>query len=101
MKIEISEGCFGPDVMVDGESLFKHEYDTRTDEEMSGIQDKVLQELSCIKGNLDMADWSAIANIITYRGKFELDESNSYESNCDQCGNWNYRNTFNKTKDGE
>lgn len=101
MKIEISEGCFGPDVKIDGESLFKDEYDKRTDEEISVLQDRVLQELSNLKDSLDMMDWSSIANMITSRGKFEMDESISHESNCDQCGNWNYSNTFNKTKDDE
>lgn len=99
MKIEISEGCFGPDVTVDNESLFKHEYDTRTDEEMEVIQSKVLQELSDIKGNLDMSDWSAIANIIASRGNFEYQENESTNTDCDQCGNYNYREVYNKKID--
>ena len=37
-KIEINEGCFGHDVLINDESLFTHEYDNRSPELISGLQ---------------------------------------------------------------
>jgi len=97
MKIEIIEHCFGQDVRIDDESLFKHEYDTRSDEEIASLQNKLLKELSDIKDNLDMADWSAIANMLVHRSnKFEYDGEKSSSSNCEQCSNINFTETYNK-----
>jgi hypothetical protein len=99
MKLEISEGCFGQNVSVDGESLFKHEYDERPDSEVEKLQQILLDEISKIKSSLDMHDWSQIAEILTYRSQeFLFDEKNStdYES-CDQCGNTNWRHIYTKT----
>mgnify|MGYP007090460374 CR=1 FL=1 len=37
-KIEISEACLGHDVLVDGESLFTHEYDNRGPEYINNLK---------------------------------------------------------------
>jgi hypothetical protein len=37
-KIEISEACLGHDVLVDGESLFTHEYDNRSPEYINNLK---------------------------------------------------------------
>lgn len=94
MRIDISEGCFGPNVSIDGESLFKHEYDKRTDEEVDILQQILLDELSKIKSSLDMSDWSQIAEILASRGVFEYDENSDDGSSCDQCGNYNWHHIY-------
>ena len=48
-KIELVEDCFGPDVRIDGESLFIHEYDNRNKEEIQKLQESDIDEL---KANL-------------------------------------------------
>ena len=97
MKIEIIEHCFGPDVRVDNVSLFDD--GILQQEEVFSAQEKLLNELSKIKDKLDMRDWTSIADILVCRNtKFEIEDSN--ESNCDQCGNNNYRTTY-KIKDDE
>jgi hypothetical protein len=108
MRIEIIEHCFGPDVRIDGESLSTYRgYDNtctpEEEERISSLKDQMLQELSAIKGKIDMREWREIANIITnVRGsKFELDEENSSSDSCDQCGNWNSTETYNKIKEDE
>lgn len=101
MKIEISEGCYGPDVSIDNNSLFKGEYDSRSDEEVSNLQETLLKEISQIKGSLDMRDWMEIANILVSRGRFVPKGEDYYQSTCDQCGNYNYSETFQKVKDDE
>jgi len=94
MKIEINKGCFGEDVRINGESLHKHEYDTRSDYEIGSLQQMILDELADIKSDLDMHDWAEIAQILASRSrKFEYDVENSQDySACDQCGDcgWNY-----------
>lgn len=98
MKLEIIEGCFGPDVRINENSLFKHEYDDRSDDDVSKLQEILLNELSKIKSNMDMNDWSQIAQIITNRNiDFKYDESNSSDGeSCDQCGNYNWHQTYKK-----
>lgn len=100
MKLEIIEGCFGPDVRIDGESLFKHEYDQRTDEEVDNLQQKIIDEISKVKFNLDMGDWAQIAQILVSRSnKFDYIEDESSEYSCDQCGNYNWIYVYIKSED--
>ncbi len=89
MKIEIIEHCFGPNVRVDDVSV--------TDDPTK--QDKLLLELSEIKDKLDASDWSNIANIIVQRGNYQFLSEESSQDDCDQCGNWNSRETYKKNSD--
>jgi hypothetical protein len=96
-KIEISEGCFGPDVEIDGESLFIHEYDNRSPEIIKGLQDKLIDELKLLKDGLGMNHWYQIAEMVaTISEKYEynVDESSEGDS-CSQCGNYNWNYVFN------
>ena len=97
MKIERNKGCFSENVLINNESIFKHEYDTRTDEEISNLKQLILDEISKIKDNLDMNDWSTITEILTSKGNFEYDEVNSkdYDS-CDQCGDYGFNHIYNR-----
>ena len=100
MKLEIIEGCFGPDVRIDDDSLFKHEYDQRTDEDVDNLQQKLIDEISKIKFNLDMGDWAQIAQILANRSNlFQMVEGESSEYSCDQCGNYNWRYVYIKSDD--
>jgi hypothetical protein len=99
-KIEISEGCFGLDVLIDEESLFIHEYDNRNPEMINDLQDDLIDKLKTLKGGMGMNDWSMIAEIIVkLSGDYEYDVENSDEGDsCDQCGNYNWRYVYKKVK---
>ena len=78
MKIILSENCFGPDVEIDDESLFIHEYDNRNPEIISDLQDQLIDKLKSLKNNLSMSDWTEIAMmVINSCDEFEYDVENS------------------------
>jgi hypothetical protein len=99
-KIEISEGCFGPDVMVDDESLFMHEYDNRKPEMITDLQDELIDELKSLKDKLGMNDWYQIAEmVVTTSEKYEYDTEESDEGDsCGQCGNYNWKYIYKKVE---
>ena len=95
-KIRLSENCFGPDVEIDDESLFIHEYDNRNPEMISDLQDKLIDKLKSLKNNLGMSDWTEIAMMVINGGdefEYDVDNSKEYEP-CDQCGNWNHNHIY-------
>ena len=78
-KIELVEDCFGPDVKIDGESLFIHEYDNRNKEEIQKLQESVIDELKLNLSRLDMEDCKTISHILAMRSSdFEYDKLNSF-----------------------
>jgi hypothetical protein len=97
-EIILKENCFGPDVEIDGESLFIHEYDNRDPKVVETIQDELISKLQELKGNIGMDDWTIIAEIIVkLSGDFEYNVEESDEGNsCDQCGNYNHKYVYNK-----
>jgi hypothetical protein len=97
-EIILKENCFGPDVEIDGESLFIHEYDNRDSKVIEDIQDNLITKLHELKGNIGMDDWTIIAEIIVkLSGDFEYNVEESDEGNsCDQCGNYNHKYVYNK-----
>jgi hypothetical protein len=97
-EIILKENCFGPDVEIDGESLFVHEYDNRDPKVVETIQDELISKLQELKGNIGMDDWTIIAEIIVkLSGDFEYNVEESDEGNsCDQCGNYNHKYVYNK-----
>ena len=103
-KIVLSENCFGPDVEINGESLFIHEYDNRNLEIVSNLQDDLINKLKLLKHKLSISDWYKIAQlIINNNDEYEYDVENSKGyKNCDQCGNWNHKYIYiKKYKNGE
>lgn len=99
-KIEYGEGCYGPIVSIDGESLHLDEYDTRTADAVDKLKLEVMSELSKIHAALDQQDWLAILEIITSRGAWKVNEAVQKEpSTCEQCGNYNWMHTFNKSEE--
>jgi len=97
-KIILKENCFGPDVEIDGESLFIHEYDNRDPKVIEDIQDNLITKLHELKGSIGMDDWTIIAEIIVkLSDDFEYNVEESDEGNsCDQCGNYNHKYVYNK-----
>jgi|LakMenE01Jun11ns_1017448.scaffolds.fasta_scaffold9927987_10 hypothetical protein len=95
-KIILSENCFGPDVEIDGESLFIHEYDNRDPKLIEHLQDKLISKLKELKNVIRMNDWTTIAEIVTeLSGEYEykIDESDEGTS-CNQCGNYNHKYVY-------
>lgn len=97
-KIILRENCFGPDVEIDGESLFIHEYDNRDPKVVETIQDELILKLQELKSEMGMDDWTVISEIIVKLSddfEYNVEESDSVIS-CDQCGNWNHKYVYNK-----
>lgn len=95
-KIILSENCFGPDVEIDGESLFIHEYDNRDPKLIERLQSNLISKLHELKNGIGMYDWTTIAEIvIQLSGEYEykVDESDEGDS-CDQCGNCNHKYVY-------
>lgn len=99
MKLDIGEACFGPNVNVNSESLFKNEYDQRTDEEVESLQQLLIDELSKIKSELDMNDWLQISQILVSRNHKFVCDDDGFSDNCDQCGNYNWAQSYTKIED--
>jgi len=97
-KIQYGDHCFGPYVNVDGESLFVEdgEFYPELDKKAEEAKMKLFKELESLLPELDMMNWRSIAEIVTSRGRWEYDEKNSRQDTCDQCGNYNYDETFTK-----
>jgi len=96
-KIEYGEHCFGPYVRVDGESLFvEDDYYPELTKKAEEAKTKLFRELESLLPELDMMSWKTIAEIVTSRGKWEWNEEGSSHDTCDQCGNYNYNETYTK-----
>jgi hypothetical protein len=101
-ELILMENCFGPDVIVDGESLFIHEYDNRDPKVIEDIQDNLITKLHELKGGMGMNDWYAIVEMITQLSneyEYQVDQSDEGTS-CDECGNYNHKYVYKKIKNG-
>ncbi len=99
-KIEIGEGCFGPHVLIDGESLFVDEFCNAEDElKRNELKKELINKLLSQVDSLDMMDLRTIAEIVVSRGKYEYLEEDSYRHTCDQCGNYNYNDSYLKIEE--
>jgi len=91
-KIFIGEGCFGPIVRIDDESMHLGEYDTRTDEDIDKMRMFIIHELTKNRKSLSTYEWMEIIQIIGNSSQWNVvDESND---SCDQCGNYNWDKTY-------
>lgn len=97
-KIEYGDHCFGPYVDVDGKSLFVEDSDhyPELSREAEKAKMQLFKELENLLPELDMMNWRSIAEIVVSRGKWLWDEENSTSNQCDQCGNYNYNETYTK-----
>jgi hypothetical protein len=91
-SIVYGEGCFGPFVRIDGESLFSEQEDLKTKE----YQKSLINELLSMIDKLDMQDLQDIAKIVTRRGNWNWDATEEKYESCDQCGNYNWSETYTK-----
>jgi hypothetical protein len=96
--IEYGEHCFGTFVEIDGEDLHLHEYDERGEEYIKQLKLKLINELVNMVDVLSSYELKQIAEIVTQNNsKWECDQDRSRSGeSCDQCGNWNYKETYNK-----
>lgn len=96
--IELIESCYGPDIRIDNESLFLHEYDERSEEYIIQLKLRLLTELIKNVKNLSIHDCISIGEIIVSNDDWENIDDESYQSTCDQCGNYNYKNKYKRFK---
>lgn len=92
MTIEISSGCFGPTVIINGKSVHVDTQNPEMDREEE-FQARVLliDKLRALIMELDTNDCKEIAEIIVGRGDFDL-EHEECDDYCDCCGSsYNYR----------
>lgn len=95
-KIRIGEGCFGPKVSIDDESLFVDDMSEprETFERAEELKKLLIKELEVLIPKMDMMDFRAIAEIIANRGEWECEEDST--DTCDQCGNYNWSQIYKK-----
>lgn len=94
-SITIIEHCFGPDVRIDGISINIDESNENNPQEVIELRKILINQLFDIVDKININDLKLIAEIVTILSdKYEISDEESNESTCDQCGNWNYINTF-------
>jgi predicted house-cleaning noncanonical NTP pyrophosphatase (MazG superfamily) len=95
--IEVGEGCFGPYVFIDGEDTHLHEYDERGEEYVRQLKLKIVEELKKNIDNIPMYELRSIFEIVvTYSGDWKYVSEESSRSHCEQCGNYNFREVYQK-----
>lgn len=95
--IEYGETCFGSFVIIDGENVHQHEYDERSDEYIHQLKLKMVNELPNIIDRLSIFELKQIAEIITLNNsQWEYDEEKSRHGSCDQCGDYNNNDVYNR-----
>ena len=98
-KLVLIEGCFGPDVVINDESIFDHENDTRSEEHIRNLKLLLLSELISNVDNLNISNFRELGEIlVSIDSNFEQDETESYSDTCDQCGNWNWKTVYKRIK---
>lgn len=90
-KLELGEGCFGPDVAVDGVSLehLDQHHDAERTLLINQKRKELISELLKVSDKIDTYSLYELAKILvnTVPNKFEIVSSSS--DTCDQCGSWN------------
>jgi len=103
-SIEISEGCYGPNVSINGESLTNNDPDEENNETILNLRKKLVNELLKNLNNISTYDLRIIAEIVTtISDDYEIDtESIDEGSRCGQCGTYCYYIKYiNTSKDNE
>lgn len=96
-EIILVEDCFGSDVLVDGESLFVHEYDNRDPKIIDDLKVKLLTKMLDLRNDINITDWYKIGEIIcNLSDDFEYDDELSTYGTCEQCNNYNWRYIYGK-----
>lgn len=94
-EIKIGEGCFGPYISIDGIDLSETESSTEEDiKNLNNLKKKLLQELHILLPKMDAYDMRLLAEVIVKRGQWQDISSDSYSDSCEQCGNYNWGETY-------
>jgi len=93
-KIEIYEHCFGSGVEIDDRSLFLHEYDNRTEDNIRDLKLSLIQELIKNVDKLSNINLMDIARVVTSLDEWGWIEEESKSYSCDQCGNYNWNEVY-------
>jgi len=93
-KIELVEGCFGSDILIDDESLHLHEYDNRSEDDVRKLKISLINKLLTIVDNLSVYDLKNIGEIVVSYDGWLQDYENSSQNTCGQCGNFNENTIF-------
>ena len=91
-KIIYGEGCFGPFVNIDNQSLFSEEKNIKTKE----YQALLISELMSVVDKLDLQDFQDIAKIVVRRGNWNWEATEEVYESCEQCGYYNWSETYNR-----
>ena len=84
-------------------AISDEEYDALKDEEYEAplMCEKINYNISLIideifksRNEFDGNDWGDIISILMSKLNFKKNEKESYRSDCDQCGNWNYLSVY-------
>jgi hypothetical protein len=98
-KLVLIEGCFGPDVVINDESIFHHENDSRSEEHIRNLKLLLLNELINNVDNLSISHFREIGDILgSIDSSFEQDENESHSDTCDQCGNYNWETVYKRVE---
>ncbi len=95
MKLEIINHCFGEYVRVDNVDVCDMD-DVYSKEEIAEKRMLLIEEL---KANMDVLHpgiWIEVAQALSHLESFENDENESDSDTCEQCGNWNSHDVYNK-----
>jgi hypothetical protein len=96
-NISIGEDCFGPYVRINQQDLHQHEYANQDEiKKIDTYKQMLFDELKQIYDKLDMHDLQEIAQIIVNRGQWIEDDTKSYNDTCDQCGNYNWGQSWDR-----
>lgn len=102
-KIEFGESCFGGIARVNDINIINDTDNNSSEIESQALQNEVLTLLFNTKHNLSISDWSLILDMIVQNYKndsnnyvFGIDEQDSHSDSCEQCGNYNHLNVYNK-----
>jgi hypothetical protein len=103
--ISYGEGCFGAYVKINNKSINRNDYTdydghpsfTAGEEKiLTHHQTELINELTELMRlhKLDTYDFRTISEIIISKGQWEQHEDKSYSDACDQCGNYNWGETY-------
>jgi hypothetical protein len=95
MKLEIVEHCFGQYVRVNGVDVCDMD-NVYPKEELFEKRMLLIKELTDSNLFVHPSIWIDIANSLSGLDSFEYNDEESSSDVCDQCGNWNSTNVYDK-----
>ena len=97
--IEIGEECYGPFIIIDGESVQLSEYDERGEDYIKQLKLKIIMELQKNIDKIPIYELLTISEIVvTHSDGWEHQEEESKRDTCHQCGTHIYNDIYRKIK---